>query len=71
MPIMDLTRNIMHITSMTSIFLNCVLNRNCKCKGQKQCNMDQTLIWINHWFLIDIKVNYCSLRSTGGTENNF
>ena len=53
----------MHITSTTCIFLNCVLNRNRKCEGQKQCNMDQTLIWINHWFLIDIKVNYCALKT--------
>ena len=70
MPIMDLTQNIMHITSTTCIFLNCVLNRNRKCKGQKQCNMDKPLIWINHWFLIDKKVN-CALRSTAGTDNNF
>ena len=41
MPIIDLTRNIMHMTCMTRIFLNCVLNTNCKCEGRKQSNMDE------------------------------
>ena len=49
MPIIDLTRNIMHMTCTTRIFLNCVLNTNVNIRGEN------SLIWMNHRVLINMR----------------